>query len=258
MKHWRLFETGEPVPPVALSLYQTSNQEWIDRLQSLGFVVTCPDGLVGPKERVQITIEYLATLVSKTGFRLRIYNGEKYEELEIKGRVAEPKLSILDIDNRVLLPDTKVDLGCIPVGSDFCYTMQLSNTSLFGVDFLIQPFSIPEFEVYPIRGFIPPEQSTAVKVLFRPTSESTFLSTLKVMWEKEPLKFVLSGSGGIGKLEVVYADEKDGAAKELDFGIIPVNTSHKKNVYLLNVGMVGITVRAEVDNDDYILAQVIL
>ncbi|KAI8846453.1 hypothetical protein BC829DRAFT_419195 [Chytridium lagenaria] len=60
---------------------------------------------------------------------------------------------------------------------------------------------------FPLRGFIEPYASAPLKC-FSTKFESKFQMLLKVLWEREPLKINIVGSGGIGKLEINYIDEK--------------------------------------------------
>ncbi|KAJ3403394.1 hypothetical protein HDV05_007833, partial [Chytridiales sp. JEL 0842] len=187
--------------------------------------------------------------------RLKVYFGADSEDIEIRGRASHPKLTILSPTNESLSGQT-LQLGVHPVNSEHITVLQMFNEGSFGVDFLVQPIGVREFEIFPMRGFIEPGTSAPLNIYFRPNSENKFQMTLKILWELDPLEITLVGSGGIGKLEVGYVDEKDINLKGLDFGMIPFNSTCEKRFFLYNVGLVPVSVLAEVDSDDYTITQI--
>ncbi|KAJ3333298.1 hypothetical protein HDU76_009624 [Blyttiomyces sp. JEL0837] len=232
---------------------------WILDLKSLGFRILNANGFCPPHSQTDIEIEFKPTTESNVTTRLKIYFGQEFEEIEVRGRAAVPSLAIYTPSNECITNGDKVstlDLGVHPVYSEYIHVLKLSNESLFGIDFLIQPIGIREFDIYPLRGYIQPDSSIPLKIFFRPNSENKFQMTLKVLWEKEPLRVNVFGSGGIGKLEVAYLDDRDLLMKGLDFGMVPFNTSSEKRFFVYNIGLVPINIRADVDNEDFMITQI--
>ncbi|KNC96380.1 uncharacterized protein SPPG_08279 [Spizellomyces punctatus DAOM BR117] len=231
---------------------------WVSQLAALGFTLKNPNGYCKPYGKTDIIIQYSPSVESLVATRLRVYFGEEFEDVEICGRASVPRLTIYGPSNELLggAPQEirTVDLGVHPINSEHVHTLQLRNDGPFGVDYLVQPIGIREFDVQPLRGFILPGISKPLRVYFRPNSENKFQTTMKVLWEKEPLRLHLVARGGIGKLEIVYADEKDLAINGLDFGMVPFNSSAEKHFFLYNVGMVEISMQADIDNDEYAMS----
>ncbi|KAJ3150028.1 hypothetical protein HDU86_006752 [Geranomyces michiganensis] len=240
---------GESVPP----------EPWVGQLASKGFRLLNPDGYCKPHGKTDLIIEFSPSTELLVETRLRVYFGDQFEDIEICGRAASPRLTLYGQSNELLGGSSEIrtlDLGVHPINSEHSHTLQLKNDGPFGVDYLVQPFSMPEFDVKPLRGFIMPGGSIPLRVYFRPNSESKFQATMKILWEKEPLCLQMDASGGIGKLEIVYSDEKDMAINGLDFGMVPFNSSSERHFYLYNVGMVEISMEAAVDNDEYVIATI--
>ncbi|KAJ3108170.1 hypothetical protein HDU97_002082 [Phlyctochytrium planicorne] len=246
-------------PPLDDNQLLQEETSWEKELAALGFRILNPDSHCKPYSQANVIIEYEPVVEALVSTRLRVYFGVDSEDIEIRGRAAVPKLSIYSASNELLTGGRDValiDLGVHPVNSEYVHVFQMTNDSPFGIDYLVQPVGIREFEVLPLRGFIEPTASAPLKLFFRPNSESKFQMLLKVLWEREPLKINISGSGGIGKLEISYIDEKDIALKGLDFGMIPFNSASEKRFFLYNIGLVPITVNAEVDHDEYTITQI--
>ncbi|KAJ1562457.1 hypothetical protein HK405_011863, partial [Cladochytrium tenue] len=215
---------------------------WVENLKQLGFSVLNPEAGEDP---VSCHLKLM-------------YDGE-CDDLELRGRAASPALYIADAHHKKLAfitPTLSVHLGIHPINSEFVHTFLLVNDSPFGIDFLIQPIRISEFDVFPTRGFVEPDSSAPVRIFFRPSSESQFHAQLRILYEREAIVVDLHGSGGIGKLEVSYVDEKDTAFNGIDFEMVPFNTAYEKHFYAYNSGLVPITLLAEVDNEDFTIAQI--
>jgi hypothetical protein len=256
MRNWDLADMNSEVTSLhehALA-QNLQDQSWVTELALLGFKVVNPDGFCKPNSKTDLVIEYKPVIESFVSARIKIFFGADSEEIEIRGRASTPRLQILSTTNDSIAGQT-LDLGVHPVNSEHIHVLQLHNQGSFGVDFLVQPVGVREFEIYPMRGFIEPETAAPLKIYFRPNSENRYQMTLKILWELEPLEVNLVGSGGIGKLEVGYIDEKDVNLKGLDFGMIPFNSTAEKRFFLYNIGLVPISVFAEVDCDDYAITQ---
>ncbi|KAJ3215481.1 hypothetical protein HDU67_000339 [Dinochytrium kinnereticum] len=253
LKDWEITENTE------IQNEGSEKNSWIKDLQLSGFRILNPDSHCKPYSQTNVIMEYEPQIEAMVSNRLRVHFGADTEDIEVRGRAALPRLSIYSSSNEPLtgLRDTlTVDLGVHPVNSEYVHTLQMVNEGPFGIDYLVQPVGIREFDIFPLRGFIEPNTSAPLKVFFRPNSESKFQMLLKVLWEREPLKINILGSGGIGKLEISYIDEKDISLKGLDFGMIPFNSASEKRFFLYNVGLVPITVQAEVDHDEYTITQI--
>ncbi|TPX57662.1 hypothetical protein PhCBS80983_g03707 [Powellomyces hirtus] len=260
--NWSIYNNGEDVASWdAEHSTDEANQKqpWVEQLATKGFSLLNPDGHCKPYAKTDMVIEFSPFTESLVETRLRVYFGDQFEDVEICGRAALPRLTLYGQANELLSGMGEIrslDLGVHPINSEYIHTLQLKNEGPFGVDYLVQPFSMPEFDVQPLRGFIVPGGSIPLKVYFRPNSETRFQTTMKILWEKEPLRLQMEASGGIGKLECVYADEKDMSINGLDFGMVPFNSASEKHFFLYNVGMVEISMEAVVDNDEYVIASI--
>ncbi|KAJ3091902.1 hypothetical protein HK102_012703 [Quaeritorhiza haematococci] len=250
---------------------------WVAYLKEFGLNLPNPDGHCNPNAKTELIVEYRPTTTTLLSKRLRVYFGDQTEDVDIQGRAASPKLLLLAHSknarfinsNRITSgaanketgvcvsrPGMKVapilDLGVHLINTEVMRLLQLVNEGPFGCDFLIQPLAIEEFSVFPDRGYIEPDSSITLKLLFKPTSESKFQATLKVLWEEpqQPVRLTVVGSGGVGKLNVGYLEAGDRDMRGLDFGMVPFNIPTEKSCYLYNTGMVEVALTAQVDNDE--------
>ncbi|KAJ3034628.1 hypothetical protein HDV00_004834 [Rhizophlyctis rosea] len=229
---------------------------WTEQLAAMGFHLVNPDGYCKPHAKTELVIEYAPTVEDLVNMRLRVFFGDQHEDVDIRGRAAIPRLLLFGANNEPLGVKGEgevLDLGVHPVMSEYMHTLQLVNEGPFGIDYFVQPMGTREFDVRPLRGFIEPDSSIPLRLYFRPTTESKFHTNFKVLWEREPIHFRVLGSGGIGKLEIAYLEEKDMALNGLDFGMVPFNSAAEKHFLIHNVGMVEISVRADVDNEEYVI-----
>ncbi|KAJ1558925.1 hypothetical protein HK096_000589, partial [Nowakowskiella sp. JEL0078] len=234
---------------------------WKNDLKEIGFSLLNPNGYCNPHSKTDLEIEFYPLVTNVVNSRLRVYFGDQHEDIEIRGKAATQNLSVYSLNNEMLVSSNKqheipevLNLGVHPVNSEFVHTLILKNEGPFVLDFMVQPAGIREFEILPVRGYIDPDSLIPLKIFFRPASESRFQMTLKLMWEKEPIRLILVGSGGVGKLEVVYIDEKDVNMRGLDFGMVPFNSSSEKRFQFVNSGMVQVSVSADLDNNEFSIA----
>ncbi|KAI8618802.1 ribonucleotide reductase [Chytriomyces sp. MP71] len=252
---------AELIRPSTSSTPDNDSTHWIRYIQRAGIRIVNPDGYCKAQERADIILEYFPQVENVVSMRFRIHFGNDHEDVDICACAGLPKLALLNADNDVLVSEIQakpisLDLGVHPINAEFLSMLRLVNEGPFATDFLIQPIGIPEFDVFPLRGFIEPSSSTSLKIFFTPTSETRFHMSLKVLWEGNPLTVEITGSGGIGKLEVAYVDEKDSASRALDFYMVPFNSASEKRFYLYNVGLVPMDITASSDNGDFTIAQV--
>ncbi|KAJ3071797.1 Ribonucleoside-diphosphate reductase large subunit [Podochytrium sp. JEL0797] len=233
---------------------------WTQMLERLGVKIINPDGFCNASDKTDIILEYFPKVEAGISFRLRVYFDSEHEDIDILASAAEPKLELMNNDNEVLTSDSPVkqatlDLGVHPINLEYVTTLKLVNDGPFALDFLIQPIGIREFDIFPLRGYIEPQSSMPLKIFFNPTSESKFQVVLKVLWEGQPLRVNIVGSGGIGKLEVVYVEDKDIHSRCLDFNMVPFNSNAEKRFFLYNIGLVAVEVTADSDNPDYTITK---
>ncbi|KAH6592798.1 hypothetical protein BASA50_007849 [Batrachochytrium salamandrivorans] len=231
---------------------------WLNDLTSKGIRIINPDGNCAPRTKVNLIIEFEPKMTTPVLKPMRIYFGDHFESFEVSGYGASPQLHLRDLDGAHL--DTAnstplISIGVHPVNSVYTHFLEIVNDGPFGVDFLIQPSSSSEFDVYPLRGFIEAHSSIPLKVFFQPNSENIFHTNLKVLWEGKSLNVKIQGHGGVGRLEVVYTDSRDLLLKSIDFGMVPFNTACEKRLVLQNVGLVGVSALLEVENDEYNILQ---
>jgi hypothetical protein len=133
----------------------------------------------------------------------------------------------------------------------YVHYFELVNNGIFPVDFMIEPMSAAEFDVFPRRGYVRSGNSVQIQMYFEPTSENKFQTALRVLWEGASLKARIVGTGGVGHVEIGYPDEKDKQNKCLDFGMVPFNSSCEKKFFLINHGQVGVYALSLVENEEY-------
>ncbi|KAI9338150.1 hypothetical protein BDR26DRAFT_935284 [Obelidium mucronatum] len=243
------------------SIVEYDSTHWVQYLERQGVKILNPDGFCAAQSKEDIVLEYFPQVESAINIRFRVYFANDHEDIDILANAASPQLTLMNSDNESLVSanpskQATLDLGVHPINLEYISTLKLVNKGPFALDFLIQPIGIREFDIFPLRGYIEPLSSTPLKIFFNPTSESKFQMVLKVLWEGQPLRVGVSGSGGIGKLEVVYVEEKDMHSHCLDFNMVPFNSSSEKRFFLYNVGLVPVDFTATSDNPDYTLAQV--
>ncbi|KAJ3268590.1 Cilia- and flagella-associated protein 47 [Terramyces sp. JEL0728] len=231
---------------------------WKDALQSEGIKIIPSDGFCGAQEKVSFKVQFKPTKAKEVRQLFRFYQQERYEDFNVFGLAASPSLHVSDRTSNQIVkagetPD--IHIGVHPVKSTHKYMLDLVNDGPFGIDYLLQPMGSVEYEIFPLRGFIEAHQTTPISIIFQPTSESKFHSTLKVIWEDEPIVANIFGDGGIGRLDVTFLEEKDILLKSLDFGMAPFNSPCKKRFYLMNNGMVGVSTTILVENEDYAISQ---
>ncbi|KAI9209922.1 uncharacterized protein BJ171DRAFT_609460 [Polychytrium aggregatum] len=242
-----LEETATPAPePVP---------EWVQYLSQSGFKLITSNGFCKPHSKEDLFIEYFPDQELVVSSRLRVFFGDEYEDVEIRGKAAIPKLALYN-GTAPMVSTVPLHLGVHPINSTYTHILQLVNESPFGIDFLAQPLGLREFEITPLRGYIEADSSAPLKINLTPESESKFQVLLKILWEREPLRLTLIGEGGIGKLEVVYAEERDSSMKGLEFGMVPFNSASEKRLFLYNVGLVEVSVYATIDNDEFAITQI--
>ncbi|KAI8809955.1 hypothetical protein BJ742DRAFT_868198 [Cladochytrium replicatum] len=148
-----------------------------------------------------------------------------------------------------------LDLGVNPIHGETTKVFFLKNCGAFGIDFLVEPTGMKEFVLSPLRGYIEPECFMCINLLFCPTSENKFQSKIKILWEDDPLIILVQGSGGVGKLTVLYSNSVDAAAKGLEFGMVPFNLPIEKFFSITNTGMVEVSSKISIDSNDFALVQ---
>ncbi|KAJ3141473.1 F-actin-capping protein subunit beta, partial [Physocladia obscura] len=242
-----------------IQISEDSN-DWTRDMNQLGLKILNPDGFCPASDKSDIIIEYFPQTEAAVNIRFRIYFDGNHEDIDIYACAAIPKLTLMSSTNENLVLDPSktslFDIGVHTINSEYIHSLKLVNDGDFAVDYLIQPIGIREFDVFPMRGYIEPASSILLKVVFNPTSESKFQMCLKVLWEGTPLKLNIIGSGGIGKLEVVYLDERDTQIRCLDFNMVPFHSYAEKRFYLCNIGLVPIDADVHSKNPDFTLTQV--
>lgn len=255
--------------------------DWVRELSNFGFKFPRPNSHCAAYSKVDFVVEFCPHSESSVSIKVRMFiDGCSPEDVEIRGRAAKPKLTVYQGSAFQKLTGgggsssgktgtdpiagmgaklkkheiPSIDLGVHPVDSDSMSSIQLVNSGPFGCDFMIQPFSLREFEVYPARGYIEPDSNMPLKIYFRPSAESRYQTIMRILWEESPILLQISASGGIGKLEVAYLEEKDKAMEGLDFGMVPFNTETDKRCFIYNVGMVPVNISSAVDNQEFSVA----
>lgn len=187
-----------------------------------GIFLAQPTGYCLPNAKIDLNLTYYPNIESSTVQDFLFLYDDTYLPFSVSGLADIPKLHLWD-PKKGRVGD-EVYVGVHPVNAGFGYVLHLVNTGLFGIDFLMQPLSSTEFEVYPLRGYIEPNSTLPVTVSFRPTSESRFRGRVRVIWEGEAVKTEVVGDGGVGRLEIKFLEERDALLKILDFGMVPFNT----------------------------------
>ncbi|KAI8927982.1 hypothetical protein BC831DRAFT_434564 [Entophlyctis helioformis] len=215
---------------------------WLEYLAKHGIRVLNADGYCPAHAKLNLIVEFEPKAAGSVLKPMRVYFGDHFEAFDISGCGASPKLHIRDAKGgQIISVDSspQINIGVHPVNSVYTHLLELVNDGAFGIDYLVQPMSNAEFDVFPLRGFIEAGTSATLKVFFQPNSENLFHTTFKMLWEGKSLTAQIVGNGGLGRLEVSYLDDKDVLLKGLDFGMVPFNSACEKRFHLLNLGMVG-------------------
>eukprot|EP00842_Homolaphlyctis_polyrhiza_P004088 jgi/Hompol1/4680/HPOL_000802-RA len=231
---------------------------WLKYLTRHGIRIHNPDGNCPPRGKLNLIIEFQPKVIASVLKPVRVYFGDHFEAFDIMGSGDTPRLYIRDTKSGLTITtesSPKINIGVHPVNLIYTHLFEIVNDGAFGVDYLVQPMSNTEFDVFPLRGFIEAGGSSLLKVFFQPNSENLFHTTLKLLWEGKSLTAQIVGNGGVGRLEVSYMDDKDLLLKGLDFGMVPFNSACEKRFFLLNTGMVGVTAFLEVENEEYTITQ---
>ncbi|KAH6584138.1 hypothetical protein BASA61_007659 [Batrachochytrium salamandrivorans] len=185
---------------------------WLNDLTSKGIRIINPDGNCAPRTKVNLIIEFEPKMTTPVLKPMRIYFGDHFESFEVSGYGASPQLHLRDLDGAHL--DTAnstplISIGVHPVNSVYTHFLEIVNDGPFGVDFLIQPSSSSEFDVYPLRGFIEAHSSIPLKVFFQPNSENIFHTNLKVLWEGNLLMLKFKGMAALEGVSALLEVEND-------------------------------------------------
>ena len=234
-----------------------TQKKWYHDLKQLGITIAKADGYCGPKSRMEISVQFRPEkeMAVKQEF-LFIHDG-RFDTFSISGVSSTAKLYLFDPHTKTKIENSKlhdIKIGVHPVNVTHRYNLDLVNPGPFGVDFLMQPMSSMEYEIFPLRGYIEPKSTLPISIAFRPSSESKFFSNLRVLWEGESIKANVYGDGGVGRLEVIFLEERDTMLKSLDFGMVPFNTPCRKRFFVSNYGMVGVIASLETENEDYAIS----
>lgn len=234
-----------------------SNLDWENEMVAQGFKLSKHQGFCSPAGFVDIIVNFLPQSEAVHGMGLRIFYEDKFIDVEVRGQGASPKLSLFDpLTRKFISSDGKsiIDIGVHPVDSSYGHTMQLINDGAFGLDFYVQPMTLAEFDVGPVRGFIEAQDSIPITIKFRASSDSKFHSPLKIFWEKESLKSTVVGKGGLGKMQLLFSGQ-DSIDKGFNFGNLPLSSSNRKKFTVNNVGMVATTVLIDLVHDEFSISK---
>ncbi|KAJ3356100.1 hypothetical protein HDU91_005601, partial [Kappamyces sp. JEL0680] len=231
-----------------------SGEQWAKDLAKIGMAVLNPNGYCGPEAKIDVVVQFCPVIEAAVKQKFLFFHDEKFDSFTVNGWASSASLQIFDPHTKVTIDANSVPdihIGVHPVNLTFNYNFELVNPGPFGVDFLLQPMSSTEYEVFPLRGYIEPNSRIPLALSFRPSSESKFHSNLRVIWEGESLKANIYGDGGVGRLEIKFVEERDLMLKSLDFGMVPFNTPCRKRFFLSNFGMVGVTAYLDTEHEDY-------
>lgn len=241
------------------SLNEPKEKAWQTELAKTGFYVSGHEGHCDANSKMQIHLEYHPSQDTIAEKKFRIFHGERFEEFNVNGIgalplviVREPKTDrIISSENSI----EEIDIGIHPVHTLYVHYFELQNNGIFPVDFMIEPMSAVEFDVFPRRGYVKPGNSVQIQMYFEPSSENKFQTNIRVLWEGASIRARIVGTGGVGHMEVEYADERDKKGKCLDFGMVPFNSSCEKKFFLMNMGQVGMYSMSVIENEDYNITQ---
>ena len=231
---------------------------WESYLSKHGLRVLNPDGLCKARRKVRILVEFEPKTNASVLKPMRFFFGEHFETFDIVGLGSAPVLSIRNTKSSEVFRDdsnAKVDIGVHPVNSVYTHIFELLNEGVFGVDFLVQPMSSAEFDVFPLRGFVEAGGTCMLKVFFQPNSENAFHTTLKILWEGKSISCKVIGNGGLGRLELFSNEGNDIMLTGIDFQMAPFNIPLEKRFSLINTGKVDVSAHLEMENEEYTITQ---
>jgi len=232
-------------------------KQWVFDLKSIGLSIVNPDGYCEKLKETNIILQYTPLLAMPINTNIRVYYGHEYKDITVVGKASCSMLSLYDENNNMIYssvnsdPDEipTYDIGVISINTKYTTTFYLKNEGEFGINFFIQPITISEFLITPQNGFIPIGGNIPINIKFMPKTESIFKTNLKIFWENKTINILLIGKGNVGQLNIYYPNLYDREAEELDFQMIPVNTSCEKNFFIINRGIVTIPISIELINN---------
>ena len=225
-------------------------------LEQKGFSLPYAHGICEPKKKTFIPIEFLPVTEGTRKAAAKLLVGDETHEYELFATAYDVNIWLCSsygakiCDNQTSETPT-IDLGTFPVGSQCVQTFLLRNISPFKCKFHVESISMKEFEVSPMEGVLPENDSIQLTVRFRPAADAKYKYRLKIMWDKEPIKLDLVGSGGLGKLEARFGSVSRSLKSGIDFGIIQFNTMITESLMLFNVGKIPLVFTASVKHDDF-------
>lgn len=231
--------------------------EWEKEIATHGFKLTNHKGFCSPSGCAEVIVNFSPISEAAHGITLRIFYEDKFIDVDVQGQGASPKLSLFDPLTKQHIENngkSVIDIGVHPVDSSYGHIVQLINEGAFGLDFYVQPMTLAEFDVAPVRGFIESQDSMPLTIKFKASSEIKFHSPLKIFWEKESIKTSVVGKGGLGKMQLLF-DGQDSIDKGFNFGNLPLSSSNKKKFAVNNNGMVGMTVLIDLPHDEFSIAK---
>ncbi|ORX82562.1 hypothetical protein BCR32DRAFT_292578 [Anaeromyces robustus] len=239
--------------------YFEKEKKWVYDLKSIGLEIVNPDGYCDQLKNTDIVIQYTPVLPMPINSKIRVYYGNEFKDITIVGKAANSILSLYDENHNVIFNSSQnsskevptYNIGVISINTSSTTTFYLVNEGKFGIDFFIQPITINEYLITPQSGFVHIGESIPISIKFMPKTESVFKTNLKIFWENQLINVLIVGRGNVGQLNIYYPNINDRESQQLDFNMIPTNTSCEKNFFILNRGVVTIPLMIELVNNDF-------
>ncbi|ORX82149.1 hypothetical protein BCR32DRAFT_195791, partial [Anaeromyces robustus] len=239
---------------------------WESYLKDMGLKLLNYGGICNPNEEKSIDFIYHPIPDKDLNVTFKLYTKRKSEEIVIIGRSGKSILKLYDINDNEISLKKGIKFGMKSVDSINKMYLKLQNEGDFGIDFMINKSIKKIFEVYPETGYIPPNSSLILTLIFFPKEENIFKWCLNIMWEDGIIKVPVHAKSGTGKINItfpaIYEDNTSVIKEKVDneysyimkFSPIPLHSYASKNFFVYNSGIVGVDVEFKITGEAFTLA----
>ncbi|KAJ3338988.1 hypothetical protein HDU93_008811 [Gonapodya sp. JEL0774] len=203
------------------------------------------NGIIGPSETKDITIQYVPTSVEALDAKCFIKSSDSrgdYFMISLRGNVGIPKLEVHP-DNF----STILDFGICSLGSKCQRELEVVNTGNIALNFTVELTRIQTstkaaadrqhaselITITPRRGNIAVGQALPIAIAFTPTAMILYEWKLVINYEFHTIESTIRGFGGAAVVKIALPQNI------IDFGVCRLGHPFKKIVRLHNEGNVG-------------------
>ncbi|KAL6613682.1 hypothetical protein LY90DRAFT_678290 [Neocallimastix californiae] len=242
-------------------------QPWESYLETVGLKLINFDNVCKPNEEKYIKFIYDSSKNPSLNTSFKLYTKWKSYDLQIVGKGGKSALKIYNINDKEITSKNGIQFGLKPVNTSNKFYIQLKNIGDFGIDFIINKSIKNTFDVNPEEGFIPPNSSLILTILFIPEEENIFKWELDIIWNNGVISIPVTAKSGREKLNITFPEsyddntsvikEKDNNQNDnyiLNFSPIPIHSYSTKKFYIYNSGVVSAKAEITVTGEDFMIA----